>query len=178
MKLVQRQRKQICALSWLWRGLFASLLCLGAAHAGNHPKTPGVIMDQCIASAAQFHRVDPRLLKAILMVESRLNPKAVNYNTNGTKDIGVAQVNTIHLATLEKHGIGEKELQDGCVNTYVGAWLLSKQIAKHGLNWFGVAAYHSTTPAQNARYQSLVYQELVRNPSVGNITITVPAALQ
>jgi soluble lytic murein transglycosylase-like protein len=174
MKLVQRQRKQICALSWLWRGLFASLLCLGAAHASNHSKTPGVIMDQCIASAAQFHRVDPRLLKAILMVESRLNPKAVNYNTNGTKDIGVAQVNTIHLATLEKHGIGEKELQDGCVNTYVGAWLLRKQISRYGLNWFGIAAYHSVTPDKNYRYQVLVYNEMVRSGAIQNIAMTVP----
>ena len=112
------------------------------------------------------------------MVESRLNPKAVNHNTNGTRDIGVAQVNTIHLATLEKHGIGENELKDGCVNTYVGAWLLSKQIAKHGLNWFGVAAYHSTTPAKNARYQQLVYRELLRNHAGGIITLSAPAALQ
>jgi soluble lytic murein transglycosylase-like protein len=135
-------------------------------------------MDQCIASAAQFHRVHPQLLKAILMVESRLNPKAVNYNTNGTKDIGVAQVNTIHLATLEKHGIGEHELKDGCVNTYVGAWLLSKQIAKHGFNWFGIAAYHSITPSKNTRYQHLVYRELLRNQAGGIITISSPAALQ
>jgi hypothetical protein len=174
----QCQIKQWVVVQWLWLSLFASLLSLGHAHASDNPKTPGVVMDQCIASAAQFHRVHPQLLKAILMVESRLNPKAVNYNTNGTKDIGVAQVNTIHLATLEKHGIGEHELKDGCVNTYVGAWLLSKQIAKHGFNWFGIAAYHSITPSKNTRYQHLVYRELLRNQAGGIITISSPAALQ
>ena len=174
----QFQMKQWLVFIWLWLSLCASLLYPGTAHAGNKPKATALAIEQCIASAAQFHRVHPQLLKAILMVESRLNPKAVNHNTNGTRDIGVAQVNTIHLATLEKHGIGENELKDGCVNTYVGAWLLSKQIAKHGLNWFGVAAYHSTTPAKNARYQQLVYRELLRNQAGGIITISAPAALQ
>ena len=178
MKIDQFQRKQICALSWLWCSLFTSLLSLGTAHAGNNPKTSGVVMNECIASAAQFHRVDPLLLKAILMVESRLNPQAVNHNTNGTRDIGVAQVNTIHLATLEKHGIGENELKDACVNIYVGAWLLSKQIAKHGFNWFGIAAYHSTTPSKNTRYQKLVYQEMMKSSRTQQFKVFEPQSLQ
>jgi hypothetical protein len=78
---------------------------------------------------------------------------------------------------LEKHGIGEHELKNGCVNTYVGAWLLSKQIARHGMNWFGIAAYHSTTPAKNARYQVLIYQELMRIRQPNGFSITVPSAL-
>lgn len=143
--------------------LLTSMLLPEPLYANTNSKVAGLPMDECIAGASKFHRVDPQLLKAILMVESRLNPNAVNRNTNGTRDIGVAQVNTIHLPTLEKHGISEKELRDGCVNTYVGAWLLSKQIARHGLNWFGVAAYHSTTPSKNAQYQYLVYKELVRS---------------
>lgn len=174
----QCQIKQWTVVQWLWLSLFASLLSLGHAHASNNPKTPGVVMDQCIASAAQFHRVHPQLLRAILMVESRLNPKAVNYNTNGTKDIGVAQVNTIHLATLEKHGIGENELKDACVNIYVGAWLLSKQIAKHGFNWFGIAAYHSTTPSKNNRYQKLVYQEMMKSSRTQQFKVFEPQSLQ
>ena len=144
-------------------------MLLKPVYAMNDKQVLGLPVDQCIADAAKFHRVDPQLLKAILMVESRLNPNAVNRNTNGTRDIGVAQVNSIHLPTLEKHGIRESELKDGCVNTYVGAWLLSKQIARHGLNWFGVAAYHSTTPSKNAQYQYLVYKELVRGGQLEKI---------
>jgi soluble lytic murein transglycosylase-like protein len=149
--------------------LASMLMLLKPVYAMNDKQVLGLPVDQCIADAAKFHRVDPQLLKAILMVESRLNPNAVNRNTNGTRDIGVAQVNSIHLPTLEKHGIRESELKDGCVNTYVGAWLLSKQIARHGLNWFGVAAYHSTTPSKNAQYQYLVYKELVRGGQLEKI---------
>ncbi len=148
--------------TWLVWVLVAMLCGQTALQAKTKPPVKHASIDQCIASAAQFHRVDPQLLKAILMVESRLNPSAINHNTNGTRDIGVAQVNTVHLPALEKHGIGEHELKNGCVNTYVGAWLLSKQIARHGMNWFGIAAYHSTTPAKNARYQMLIYKELMR----------------
>jgi hypothetical protein len=90
----------------------------------------------------------------------------------------VAQVNTIHLPILEKHGINETSLQDGCINTYVGAWLLSKQIARHGLNWFGVAAYHSTTPSKNAQYQYLIYKELVRTGQLEKTAMATPPLLK
>lgn len=134
----------------------------------------GQSLDRCIGSAADFHDVDPQLLRAILVVESRLNPKAINRNTNGTKDIGVAQINSVHLPLLKVHGIQEDHLLDGCVNTYVGAWLLSKQIARHGLSWFGIAAYHSTTREKNQRYQWLVYNELVRSGVFQNTALGLP----
>jgi len=108
------------------------------------------------------------------MVESRLNPKAINVNMNGTRDIGVAQINSIHLPVLQNHGIKESHLMDGCVNTYVGAWLLRKQISRYGLNWFGIAAYHSVTPDKNYRYQVLVYNEMVRSGAIQNIAMNVP----
>ena len=136
----------------------------------NAPKP----LNKCIVGAAQYHGVNPYLLRAILMVESRLNPKAVNVNLNGTRDIGVAQINSIHLPVLQNHGIKESHLMDGCVNTYVGAWLLRKQISRYGLNWFGIAAYHSTTPDKNFRYQVLVYNEMVRSGAIQNIAMNVP----
>jgi len=131
-------------------------------------------LNKCIVGAAQYHGVNPYLLRSILMVESRLNPKAINVNMNGTRDIGVAQINSIHLPVLQNHGIKESHLMDGCVNTYVGAWLLRKQISRYGLNWFGIAAYHSVTPDKNYRYQVLVYNEMVRSGAIQNIAMTVP----
>jgi len=131
-------------------------------------------LNKCIVGAAQYHGVNPYLLRAILVVESRLNPKAINVNMNGTRDIGVAQINYIHLPVLQNHGIKESHLMDGCVNTYVGAWLLRKQISRHGLNWFGIAAYHSVTPDKNFRYQVLVYNEMVRSGAIQNIAMAVP----
>jgi soluble lytic murein transglycosylase-like protein len=131
-------------------------------------------MDRCIRNAAEYHDVNPQLLRAILVVESRLNPNAINRNTNGTRDIGVAQINSIHLPVLQFHGIKEDHLMDACINTYVGAWLLRKQIARHGLSWYGIATYHSTTPDLNYRYQVLVYNELVRSGVIQSTSLNVP----
>jgi len=131
-------------------------------------------LNKCILEAADYHGVNPYLLRSILMVESRLNPKAINTNKNGTRDIGVAQINSIHLPVLQTHGIKENHLMDACVNTYVGAWLLRKQIARYGMTWFGVAAYHSVTPEKNFRYQVLVYNEMVRSGAIQNVAMAVP----
>ena len=152
----------------LLAGSMAGAMAATGSYHGSKP------LSKCIVGAAQYHGVNPYLLRAILMVESRLNPKAMNVNTNGTRDIGVAQINSIHLPVLQNHGIKESHLMDGCVNTYVGAWLLRKQISRYGLNWFGIAAYHSVTPDKNYRYQVLVYNEMVRSGAIQNIAMTVP----
>jgi len=157
-------------------GLFFMLfgLSLSTAMATSRVHSNAKPLNKCILEAADYHGVNPYLLRAILMVESRLNPKAININKNGTRDIGVAQINSIHLPVLQTHGIKENHLMDACVNTYVGAWLLRKQIARYGMNWFGVAAYHSVTPDKNFRYQVLVYNEMVRSGVIQNVAMAVP----
>ena len=159
---------RLTACFFLLAGSMAGAMAATGSYHGSKP------LSKCIVGAAQYHGVNPYLLRAILMVESRLNPKAMNVNTNGTRDIGVAQINSIHLPVLQNHGIKESHLMDGCVNTYVGAWLLRKQISRYGLNWFGIAAYHSVTPDKNFRYQVLVYNEMVRSGAIQNIAMTVP----
>ena len=159
---------RLIACCLLLAGSMAGAMAATGSYHGSKP------LSKCIVGAAQYHGVNHYLLRAILMVESRLNPKAMNVNTNGTRDIGVAQINSIHLPVLQNHGIKESHLMDGCVNTYVGAWLLRKQISRYGLNWFGIAAYHSVTPDKNYRYQVLVYNEMVRSGAIQNIAMTVP----
>ena len=121
--------------------------------------------ERCIPAAAQHHRIDPRLLRAVLKVESDLRPWAFGRNANGTVDMGMAQINSIHLPELARHGIQSQHLFDPCVASYVAAWLLRKNIDRHGLTWHGVAAYHSLTPEHNQRYQSLLMKALY--PDVG-----------
>ena len=116
--------------------------------------------ERCIPAAAQHHRIDPRLLRAVLKVESDLRPWAFGRNANGTVDMGMAQINSIHLPELARHGIQTQHLFDPCVASYVAAWLLRKNIDRHGLTWFGVAAYHSLTPEHNQRYQGLLMNAL------------------
>lgn len=158
----------LSAVTLLLAVSFPTAMATSSSPRGSKP------LNKCIVGAAQYHGVNPYLLRSILMVESRLNPKAINVNMNGTRDIGVAQINSIHLPVLQNHGIKESHLMDGCVNTYVGAWLLRKQISRYGMNWFGIAAYHSVTPDKNYRYQVLVYNEMVRSGAIQNIAMTVP----
>jgi hypothetical protein len=79
--------------------------------------------------------------------------------------MGMAQINSIHLPELARHGIQSQHLFDPCVASYVAAWLLRKNIDRHGLTWHGVAAYHSLTPEHNQRYQGLLMKALY--PDVG-----------
>jgi soluble lytic murein transglycosylase-like protein len=117
--------------------------------------------DRCVAPAAQYHKVNDQILAAILRIESRMNEKAINRNSNGSMDVGIAGTNSIHFNELARHGIAPENLLDACVATYVAAWDLSKKMARFGNNWFGIAAYHSATPYYNNRYQLLIYNELV-----------------
>jgi soluble lytic murein transglycosylase-like protein len=145
----------MCVLAW--------------AHAAAHAQTPtearpvpSLAADQCLMPAAQRHGVNPHILRAILQVESGMRPHVVNRNRNGSIDVGMAQINSIHFRELSQWGITPERLLDPCVATHVAAWHLKRVMLRHGNTWFGVAAYHSVTPVHNLRYQALVRQELVR----------------
>jgi soluble lytic murein transglycosylase-like protein len=116
----------------------------------------------CLKPAATYHGVNPQLLLAVLTVESRLNPNAINKNANGTVDIGMGQINSIHLPELQRFGLSAEHLMDACKATYVSAWMLRRGFNRHGYSWFAAASYHSTTPVHNLRYQGLLKAELAR----------------
>lgn len=98
----------------------------------------------CWVQAANHFDVDPLLLKAIAKVESSMNPKAINRNSNGTFDIGMMQINSIHLPRLESKGINKKRLiNEPCLSVYVGAEILSGFIKQFGYNWKAVGAYNA-----------------------------------
>lgn len=131
--------------------------------------------ERCIVPASAFHGVNPFVLRAILKVESGLNPKAVGRNGNGTVDVGIAQINSMHFPKLARHGVTPEDLRDACIGTYVAAWHLRQAIARHGNTWFGIATYHSSTPYYNARYQALLNNELVRSGALQGPLLSVPS---
>lgn len=153
--------RDLCLLTIAWSAVMTS----GGATAQT--ASPGTLPTQlnesapCVAAAARYHGVNPWVLRAILQVESDFNPRALSRNANGTVDVGMAQINSIHFAELGRWGIAPGNLMDGCVATYVAAWHLSKQIRKYGNSWFGVASYHSASPCQNSRYAGLLWNALV-----------------
>jgi soluble lytic murein transglycosylase-like protein len=141
----------------------AAYLAAGCAIAQEVAKgTSARNATNCVTPAAKFHKVNGKILEAILMVESGSNPQAVGINTNGTTDLGIGQINSIHFEELKKYGIAPANLLSPCIGTYVAAWHLSKQYARYGNTWFAIGAYHSVTPEHNLRYQTLVYEQVKR----------------
>lgn len=101
--------------------------------------------------AGKYYAVSPWLLWAVGKVESNHNPYAINKNKNGTYDIGIMQINSIHLKRLAKYGISKNDLFVPKINIYVGAFLLKECINKYGQNWNAVSCYNGMS-AENKKY--------------------------
>jgi soluble lytic murein transglycosylase-like protein len=120
-------------------------------------------IESCIVSAAKYRHQDPKLLKAIALQESGMNPSLVSgRNKNGTVDIGLFQINSGWLPKLKKLGITERQLYDGCVSAYVGAWILAHEVNTHGATWRAVGAYNSPTESIRKIYAQSVHQRYMK----------------
>lgn len=112
---------------------------------------PFCVKASCFDIAGEKYKIDPLLLKAIVIQESALNPKAINYNKNKagritSTDYGLAQVNSTHIPTLIRMGVIKSKddlLTNPCLNVQVGAWLLAMHIKKCGVNWMCLGTYNA-----------------------------------
>lgn len=116
----------------------------------------------CFEFAAQRYQVNETILKAIAVHESRLIPGMQNRNSNGTEDLGLMGINTVHLLELSKFGVDRERLMDACSNVQAGAWLLQKKIRKWGNTWKAIGAYHSENGSYSELYQERIMSELKR----------------
>ena len=116
----------------------------------------------CWEEVGQRYNINPYLLAAIAKTESNFNARAVRQNSNGSRDIGVMQINSIWLPTLARFGITEPQLYDPCINITVGAWILSQQQGRYGNTWEAVGAYHSKTPTFKWKYANSVQTNLAK----------------
>lgn len=114
----------------------------------------------CWDEAATRYRVSSELLYAIARTESALDPQAVGRNRNGTRDIGLMQINSAWLPTLAAHGIGERDLFDPCTSIHVGAWILAGNVQRLGYTWDAVGAYNAVSPALRRAYVDKVRRHL------------------
>ena len=128
----------------------------------------------CWEEAASRYNIEPELLQAIAAVESGYQAGAINStNRNGTRDIGLMQINSIHLPRLLKQGITEERLlNEPCLSVEVGASILAEFIQRFGYNWTAVGSYNVGAGAGGqrealrqryaekiwARYEALVLQ--------------------
>lgn len=123
----------------------ATMMFSGFAHA------------DCFDEAAAYQKVNPTILRGIRVVENaEADPHAVGRNKNGSVDLGMMQINSIHLPELKKYKIRRRDLMNSCKNIYVAAWLLRRQMDRHGNTWVAVGGYHSNTPALRAQYAAKV----------------------
>ena len=124
---------------------------------------PGIGWTQdCFAAAGQRYRIHPQLLQAIAQHESRMNPRAVNQNKDGSRDIGIMQINTRWLPQLRSLGITSGQLWDECINIFVGAWVLAQNFQRLGYTWEAVGAYNARSSDKRIRYAWQVYHVLAR----------------
>lgn len=125
------------------------LFSAGAAHA------------DCWYRAGSRFNISPQLLAAIAQQESSLNPAAIAHNGDGSKDLGLMQINSRHLPRLRKLGIGETQLlKNPCLSVMVGASILSGMMQRYGYSWEAVGAYNAGTSPE--RYpQRMTYAKQV-----------------
>ncbi|MEG3126642.1 lytic transglycosylase domain-containing protein [Pantoea cypripedii] len=101
--------------------------------------------EMCFTKAGHDFGIDPLLLTAISIKESRLKMDAVNNkNRNKTEDVCGMQVNSIHFPALRKFDITRDRLmKDPCICIYTGAWVLAHNFRAYGKNWDSVGMYNT-----------------------------------
>jgi len=123
----------------------------------------------CWQEAGDRYGIEPELLQAIGIVESNLNPAARSKNKDGSYDIGLMQINSRNIPTLNRFNISEQQLiENPCLSVMSGAWILAGFIRKKGYGWEAVGAYNAGLSPKNAglrkRYVKRVwphYQRLI-----------------
>lgn len=105
----------------------------------------------CVAEASATYAVPDLLLYAILAQEGGSIGKGVR-NSNGTLDLGPAQINSVHLPELANYGISMSHLAwYPCVNIKTSAWILRKNYITHKGNWFeAIRSYNIGTSRKSA----------------------------
>lgn len=126
-------------------------------------------LTSCALDAAKHQHVSPSLFLGILATEGGRTGQIVR-NSNGTYDMGPAQINSSHLPELLAKGISRDQvINDGCLNIHIGAWILARELGNETPQhpkefWQRVGNYNSRTPEYNQAYQLKVWRHVIRLP--------------
>jgi hypothetical protein len=116
----------------------------------------------CMAAAASFYHLPPRVLPSIQAVEGgRIG--LVQMNGNGTADLGLMQVNTTCVEPLAQYAhmppasVADRLVHDGCFNIAASAAIMRVYLREsHGNLMRAIGYYHSHTPGLGGAYQDKV----------------------
>lgn len=127
---------------------------------------PFSFANTCWDKAGKTYNLDPWLLLSIALTESSFKEGIKSKNKNGTYDLGLMQINTIHTKYFsEKFGLTQVDLQyNSCAGVMAAGHLLKQSIQRYGYNIDGIGGYHSRTPHLRKKYGNKViknYNELV-----------------
>ena len=114
----------------------------------------------CFEEAGKAHRVSPELLRSIARVESGLNYGAVHTNKNGSRDLGLMQINSAWIDILNLKS--EELIADPCYNVMTGAGILRRCIDRHGYTWESVGCYNAQSKGKRVGYSWKIFRELKR----------------
>lgn len=100
---------------------------------------------QCVAKASATYQVPELLLHSIIRKENGRQGQAVP-NKNGSRDLGLAQINTVWLGELKQYNITEHALkQDNCLNVQVASWVLRKYFLLKN-DWYAATVAYNIGP--------------------------------
>lgn len=119
---------------------------------------PSVASALCFEEAARLYGISPNLLKSIAKVESNFNTGAINRNKDGSFDMGVMQINSSWIKTLELNP--DELVKNPCYNVMTGARILRKCIDRHGYTWEAVGCYNAVSPNYRMKYSWRIFDEL------------------
>lgn len=137
---------------------------------------PSPVTDQCLERVVNHYDVHPLILSLVAQVEGGAVGTAA-MNSNDTADLGIMQINTVHLEKLREHGVTRKMLENnGCLNLSVAAWYLRRVTAGISVEspdelFRAIARYHSHTDEPNEVYaQKLMrrYERLMETHGNGS----------
>lgn len=103
---------------------------------------------ECLARVTARYKVHPLILSVIARVEGGRAGMRLK-NRNGTFDLGLMQINTVHLETMAQYGITETMIQNNdCINLGIAAWYVRTvaegETASNPEGYFrAIARYHS-----------------------------------
>ena len=111
-------------------------------------------LNVCVASASTQYGIHQNIIKSLIAVEGgRIGTRS--RNSNGTYDMGIMQINTIHTDSIKKNlGYTAQEIiMDPCKNIMAGTWILWQRIKESPQKiWVAVGNYHSKTPRHRHNY--------------------------
>lgn len=118
--------------------------------------------EMCFNQAGQDYHIDPLLLTAIAIKESRLNPGAVNSsNRDGSEDVCGMQINSSHYPELKRFNISRATLlHNPCLCVYTGAWVLARNFRAYGKNWDSVGMYNAGSSVKKIKIRRAYAEDI------------------